>query len=147
MFSLSNILPVPFKEKGALKTWDIKQGYDIVCCETSGSTGGSGGLSDTLLQSILDELEIQNAAVNATSFTTAINGSIPAGVQSYTVINLGVDPSNPASAVNSMFVDGIEYNSKFVRYGNSTDTSQVLVDAVPYIPNGNTLAIIYNTPV
>lgn len=145
MFSISNILPVPFKEKGALETWDIQQGYEVVCCEISGSTGGDG-ISNILLAQILQELEQQNLPVNSTTFTTTVNGSIPSGVQSYTVINLGVDPSDSNSAVNSMFVDGVEYNEKFVRYGNSTDTHQVLLSSVPYVPNGNTLAIIYNKP-
>ena len=144
MFSISNIVGVPFTEKGAIKSWDIQKGYETVCCEISGSTGS--GISDLLLAQILVELEEQNLPVNSITFTTTVNGVIPAGVQSYSIINLGSDPSDITSDIFPMFVDGVEYSEKFVRYGNSTGTHQVLANAVIYIPNGNTLAIIYNQP-
>ena len=148
MLQLSNILPVPFVEKGALKTWDIKEGYDIDCaCELSGSTdSGSSGVSNTLLQSILTQLQSQNEGITQTIFTTSAAGSIPAGVQSWSVTNLGVDPTDPLSTVLSMIIDGETINNSIRFIGNTTDTNQTLDNAVSYDPNGNTLLIFYNAP-
>lgn len=148
--------PIPFKEKGALKTWDIQKGYPVDCtCYSSGDTVSvdlsplevliSSG--NDISQDILDQLVLQNRDVQQFIITGTTAGNIPAGVQSYTIINLGADPSDPNSTITSMFVNGLEVNSKFVTFGNSTDTNQVLSAVTPYDPNGNVLLIIYNIPI
>jgi hypothetical protein len=160
-------LPVPFIEKGALKTWDINLGYDLDCdcgqlnINLSGATitidlsNIEAQLDDlialatangTTLVDILTELVLQNKDVAQTFLTTAVAGNIPAGVQSYTIINLGVDPNNPLSPANAMIIGGVTLNTKVLTFGNATDSNQVLDAAIPYDPNGNTLAIIYNVP-
>lgn len=158
-------LPIPFIEKGALKTWDIKLGYELDCnCGQinvflSGVTIDLNDIQDqlddlialasnngTTLASVLGELVLQNKDVNQTFITTSVAGNIPAGVQSYTIINLGLNPNNPLSPSNSMIVGGVTLNTKVLTFGNATDSNQVIDSPVSYDPNGNTLAIIYNTP-
>ena len=146
-------LPIPLLEKGALKTWDIKLGYDLACDCGSDSTINISGLTvnmddvEVLLTDILTELETQNKDVAQTFFTTTVAGSIPAGVSSYTIINLGVDPTDALGAANPMIIGGVSLNIKVSSFGNDTDTHQVLDAAVAYNPNGNTLAVVYNMPV
>jgi hypothetical protein len=149
MFSL----PIPFIEQGTAKTWDIQQGYELnpkECLCTSTDTSGTtvdftaviAKLDDILLQ-----IEQQNVDVEQTTLFATGSSSIPAGVQSYTIINLGIDPNDPLSAANAMIIDGLSINTKIMSFGNSTDTNQVLVNPVTYDANGNTLFITYNTPI
>lgn len=149
-------LPIPFVEKGAAKTWDIMQGYDLsltdCTCASTASTDTSiieAQLNNALdtLNEIYLELAQQNVNVEQTTIYATTGGTIPAGVQSYTIINLGTDPNDPLAPSNSMIINSLVVNTKVLSYGNSTDTNQVLADPVSYDPNGNTLLITYNMPI
>lgn len=148
MFSL----PIPFIEQGTAKVWDIQQGYELNPKECLCSDTGTSGTTDMTgviarLDDILLQLEQQNVDVEQTTLFATGSSSIPAGVQSYTIINLGIDPTDPLSTANAMIIDGLSINTKISSFGNSTDTNQVLVNPVTYDANGNTLFITYNTPI
>lgn len=156
-------------------TWDINAGYVIDCdCEqkplpvslSSQALSGTTILFDdtnivaelqqlqtinnnsrNVLLDILNELEYQNAELNQTILKTTSSGTIPTDVQSYTIINLGITPSDPDTAYNSFSVNGIDIDSQVVKFSNSSDGTAVIGETTTYDPNGNTLLIIYNTKV
>lgn len=97
------------------------------------------------LNNIFGELDGFNDPLTQHIVTTAVAGSIPANVQSYTIINLGIDPSDPDSAANPYTLDGVTIYSKVTQFGNSSDSGSLITNAAVYDPNGNTLLIIYNT--
>jgi hypothetical protein len=166
-------LPIPFKEKGALKTYLHSEGFEVDCdCVpikvrvVGGDMGLSGATIDIDLSSIesrldtiiadgtvrndtlddiLIELQVQNASLTQTIITGTTAGSIPAGVQSYAIFNLGTDPNNPTSPVNPMIINGIFINERIISFSNSSDSVKPLANAITYDPNGNTLLIVYNS--
>ena len=166
-------LPIPFKEKGALKTYLHSEGYVVDCdCvaipvkivdgnfNMSGATIeidlstiesrldtiiADGQLRNDALDDILVELQVQNTPLTQTIITGTTAGSIPAGVQSYAIFNLGVDPNDASSAINPMIINGISINQRIVSFANSSDGNQTLSNSITYDPNGNTLLIVYNT--
>lgn len=150
MFSL----PFPFKEKGALKTWNFNEGYVLDCnCLTipvkivEGDFNISGinvELSNVegLLGDILAEAQTSNAPVTQTSFITTGDGIIPASVESYSIYNLGINPNNPLTTYNAMIINGISIDQKLLSYSNSSHSA--ISNSITYQPNGNTLLIIYN---
>lgn len=99
----------------------------------------------TVLNNIFGEIDGINDPLTQHILTTASVGTIPANVQSYTIINLGLNPSDPDSSMNSYTLDGVTIYSKVTQFGNSSDSTSVISNAVNYDPNGNTLLIIYNT--
>lgn len=99
----------------------------------------------TTLGNILTEVAEVNDPLTQHILTTAVAGSIPANVQSYSIINLGVDPSDVDSDMNSYTLDGVTIYAKVTTVGNSSDSSAVIANSVAYDPNGNTLLIVYNT--
>lgn len=99
----------------------------------------------TVLNNIFGEIDGINDPLTQHILTTAVAGTIPANVQSYTIINLGLNPSDPDSSMNSYTLDGVTIYSKVTQFGNSSDSTSVIFNAVNYDPNGNTLLIIYNT--
>lgn len=149
-------LPIPFKERGALKTWLHSEGFELECdCASPVRIVGDGisisGVTidltslETRLDSILTELEIQNDPLTQTIITGTTAGSIPAGVQSYAIFNLGVNPNDPSSTVNPMVINGIPINERYISFSNSNGSVKALDNAITYDPNGNTLLIVYNT--
>jgi len=153
-------------------TWDIYEGYplDINCNCKDETPDISITLSDgtvtidnteviaklteisnkittqqTTLNNIFAEINGMNNPLTQHILTTAAAGAIPANVQSYTIINLGVDPSDPDSIMNSYTLDGVTIYEKVIQIGNSSDSTSVISNSVAYDPNGNTLLIFYNT--
>jgi hypothetical protein len=125
------------------KTWDIYGGTPPVpCCTVTNGGGGTSG--DTILYSLLDTIinEITDG-VNQTIITGTTVGSIPSGVYNYKIYNLGVDPSDPMSAVNPMIINGIPVVSKVFEFG--TNSNKPITNTTSYDPNGNTLLIVYTT--
>jgi hypothetical protein len=165
-------LPIPFKEKGALKTYLHSEGYPVDCdciytpvkivdggLTISGATISidlssvesrldtiisDGILRNDTLDDILAELQIQNTPLTQTIITGTTAGVIPANVQSYAIFNLGIDPNNPITSYNPMIINGIFINEKIISFSNATDSVKTLTNSITYDPNGNTLLIVYN---
>lgn len=120
--------PIPFGDPYYEKTFLITDGYPIDCTCITGQTinvdlsGATlmvdlssiesrldtiisdGSDRNTLLQDILAELVEMNPELTQTITTTSIAGSIPSGVQSYIIVNLGLNPNNPATTYNPMVI-------------------------------------------
>lgn len=127
------------------KTFDIKQGYEVDCnCDRlrnidgnvqaialSGSTGGGAVTGGELQQFIL---------------TGSTASSIPAGTQSWSIYNLGVNPNSPTPSYNDMVVDGVTIPSeRLLSVSNSVDDGiSSFTDSISYDPSGNTVLVIYN---
>lgn len=131
---------------GFREAWDIKSGYSRelnpccppICCGDSGTSGSTETLTP-LLTEIRDSLE---DTVVQTIITGTTAGTIPAGVQSYSIYNLGIDPTDPLSVANPMIINSIPLNVKVFSFENSGN--KAISNAIPYDPNGNTLLIVYN---
>lgn len=138
------------------KTWLINDGYKVDCSCISGSTSGSSGSVDlSNIENSLNQinntlnviaLEVEDIQAPTTEVNILTSGSsvIPAGVYSYSIINLGEDPDDPNSVVHPMIINGLSINNKIVKYGNDGGGIRPLANAVPYDANGNTLNVIYN---
>lgn len=138
----------------------------------SGSTSGGGDLSgvESRLDTLIDNSNVLNLAVNQilnavlsgntitndilsllntpvtqTVLTTTSDGNIPAGVQSYTIINLGTNPTDPNPTFNSFQINGITIVGRIGSLTNSAGSVKTLSAPTTYTTNGNTLLIIYNS--
>lgn len=143
-------------------TWLFHIGFPKECC--SGETINIGSVNVDLtdvtsrlddiidqgltngntLADILAELVTLNNPLTQNIITTTTVGSIPAGVQSYSIFNMGVNPSDPNTAFNNMIIGGVTISSRSIAFGNSSDSQSRLSNSVSYDPNGNTLLIVYN---
>lgn len=166
-------LPIPFVEKGALKTYLHSEGFELDC-DCYGTpvriVGGDLNLSgatfsidlstiesqlntiitdnntrNTVLNSVLTELETMTDPVTQTIATGTTAGSIPAGVTNYSIINLGLDPNDPNTSYNPMIINGISITQKVISFTNATGSVKEISNSITYNPNGNTLLILYNS--
>jgi len=153
-----------------VNTWNIYGGYTRDCvCENPDNTSVfnlSGGTTfnfddsnivsklnelinntqtnRTVMQNIFDELDGLQDPQTQTITVTAVAGSIPNDVVSYTVVNLGIDPSDENSTRNPYTLGGTTIYSKVITLGNSGEGAGEITNGLAYDPNGNTLMIIYN---
>lgn len=145
-------------------TWLFNMGFPIDCLCNSGETIFIGTVNVDLtpvtnrlntlisqginngnsLADILAELVTLNSPLTQNILTTTVAGSIPAGVQSYSIFNMGINPNDPNTTFNSMIIGGITISSRSIAFGNSSDSQARLSNPVTYNPNGNTLLIVYN---
>lgn len=152
-------------------TWNIYEGYLVDCtCEKPDNTSVFNLSGDTtftfddsnivaklnelinntqtnrtVLQNIFDEIDGILDPLTQTILVTAAAGSIPNNVTSYTIVNLGIDPSNEDSARNPYTLGGTTIYSKVISLGNTSEGAATISNGLAYDPNGNTLMIIYNT--
>lgn len=145
-----------------LKTHTYNIGYKVECCPSDTSSGstisvdltpitqrldtliGSSSTRNSILANILSDTNALNGTVTQTTVTTSVAGSIPIGVKSYQIYNLGVTPTSPTTTYNSWTVDGDTIPENRLSYANDAGTKS-FTSAINYDPNGNTLLIIYNS--
>lgn len=151
-------LPIPFKEKGTASTWLHSVGYVVDCdCATpvrivDGEITMSGvtveldlSTLESRLDAVLSGLTDMLDPVTQTFVTGTTAGSIPAGTQSYMIVNLGLDPNDPNTPYNPMIINGVSLDNKVINYSASAGSIKGFTNSVSYDPNGNTLFIVYST--
>ena len=92
---------------GKDSTWNIKEGYALDCdCFGNDQIGNQ-------VDQVIELLERQNQPVTQTIVQATSGGTIPVGVQSYTITNLGIDPTDPTAGRNPMIINGIEFSTQY----------------------------------